>query len=324
MANPFWKEVFYALSLLIQAEEKDWLSKPLWKSSSIQIGHESIFFKSWYEKGIRYINDLIDSNGNMLTQEECEKKFSLKLNYLSYYSICRVIKRKYSTYIEKCHKNLEEPLLPSHIKTLMYDIKGCRYMYKVLLGETNGLHSICLKWERHLDYIPEISIMRKYNIMIFRFTQDIRLRYFQYKILNRILFLNKQLFKMKIVNDDKCTFCGKELEDIVHFFYKCEISRKIWNETTNWIYERTQVRIEFTLENIIFGFEDKRNDALNCIVTLIKQQMFIYKLNNKIPSFNIMTKRVLQYYEDEKYIQIISGTYNKFLVKWQALQLLFV
>ena len=54
------------------------------ENSSIQIGREVVFFKVWYEKGIRYINDLIDSSGNIISQEECKRKFDLKLNFLSY------------------------------------------------------------------------------------------------------------------------------------------------------------------------------------------------------------------------------------------------
>ena len=66
------------------------------------------------------------------------------------------------------------------------------------------------------------------------------------------------------------------------------------------IYECTRLEIEFTKEKIIFGFEEKRNDALNCIVTLIKKQMFLEKLNNKTPVFGIMKKKIIQYYEDER------------------------
>ena len=81
------------------------------------------------------------------------------------------------------------------------------------------MHSICQKWEHQLHYTPESSkIQKKIHIMIFRFTPDIGLRYFQYKVVNKILFLNKQLYKMKIVDDEKCSFCKRELEDIVHFF----------------------------------------------------------------------------------------------------------
>ena len=47
-------------------------------------------------------------------------------------------------------------------------------------------------------------------------TIESRTRDFQNKILNRILFTNKMLFKMKISDTDKCTFCNEEEETIEH------------------------------------------------------------------------------------------------------------
>ena len=105
---------------------------------------------------------------------------------------------------------------------------------------------------------------------------------------------------------------------------ECEFTKQIWNKTSQLIYECTRLEIEFTKEKIIFGFEDKRNDALNCIVTLIKKQMFLEKLNNKTPVCGIMKKKIIQYYEDERYICNISGAHRKFVLKWQMLQSLFV
>ena len=58
------------MSLLVKACEADWLSESLWMNSSIQIGNESILFKYWYEKGNRFINDLMDSNGNLLSHKK--------------------------------------------------------------------------------------------------------------------------------------------------------------------------------------------------------------------------------------------------------------
>ena len=128
---------------------------------------------------------------------------------------------------------------------------------------------------------------------------------------------------MKIVKNEKCSFCNKELEDIVHFLYECEISTNIWKETEYWINDCSHVHVKFSLHNIIFGFEEKRNDALNCLVCIVKQHLFLQKLNSKIPVFAHIKKKILQYYEDERYISSISGLFNKFNAKWMSLHSLF-
>ena len=40
--------------------------------------------------------------------------------------------------IEKCDKNLPDPLMPSHIKILVHDLQGFRYIYQSLLGKTSA------------------------------------------------------------------------------------------------------------------------------------------------------------------------------------------
>ena len=84
------------------------------------------------------------------------------------------------------------------------------------------------------------------------------------------------------------------------------------------------MHVKFRLNNIIFGFEEKRNDALNCLVVIIKQHLFLQKLKSKIPVFASIKKRIIQYYEDERYISSISGFLNKFNAKWMSLHYLFI
>ena len=59
-----------------------------------------------------------------------------------------------------------------------------------------------------------------------------------------------------------------------------------------WINDSSRVQIEFNLENVIFGFEDKRNDALNCMLAVIKLQLFFQKFNNKIPNFSSFKMKI--------------------------------
>ena len=46
----------------------------------------------------------------------------------------------------------------------------------------------------------------------FKLTTDTKSHQFQYKLLNRVLYTNKMLFKMNIKESEKCTFCN-EIEE---------------------------------------------------------------------------------------------------------------
>ena len=67
-------------------------------------------------------------------------------------------------------------------------------------NEAFSTHASQLDWE-------------KIYLLPFKTTLDTKLREFQYKILNRILYTNKMLFKFKKVDSPLCDFCEKEFGD---------------------------------------------------------------------------------------------------------------
>ena len=68
-----------------------------------------------------------------------------------------------------------------------------------------------------------------------RVTLDTRTRAFQYKILNRILYTNSILYKMKLVPSLLCTYCGDHEETLDHLLVKCVYTKEVWSATTSWL-----------------------------------------------------------------------------------------
>ena len=71
--NIFWKDVLYAYSNIIEVSTiestNDFLNLPLFYNHNILIDNRPVFYKSWYDKGIRYINDLMTKNGNFIKEQ---------------------------------------------------------------------------------------------------------------------------------------------------------------------------------------------------------------------------------------------------------------
>ena len=66
-------------------------------------------------------------------------------------------------------------------------------------------------------------------------TLDIRTRIFQYKLLNRILYTNNLLYKMKLSETPLRTFCGLYEESPEPLFFYCHFSTSFWMQTVNWL-----------------------------------------------------------------------------------------
>ena len=61
-------------------------------------------------------------------------------------------------------------------------------------------------------------------------TLDTKLRAFQHKFLNRIIYTNEKLFAFKIVDSPYCTFCENEVESTEQLFFFCNVVNIFWKE----------------------------------------------------------------------------------------------
>ena len=71
---------------------------------------------------------------------------------------------------------------------------------------------------------PDLAIdWKKLYSLAFETTLDTKLREFQYKILNVIIFTNKKLHRFKMVDSPLCAFCNSEEESLEHLLYFCRV-----------------------------------------------------------------------------------------------------
>ena len=74
----------------------------------------------------------------------------------------------------------------------------------------------------------------KNNIDWATVTIESRMRIFQCKILNNILYLNNRLYKFGYVDSPMCSLCNSETETITHLFCHCSKTDQMWNSLTSW------------------------------------------------------------------------------------------
>jgi hypothetical protein len=69
----------------------------------------------------------------------------------------------------------------------------------------------------------EETKLREIFKLPFIVTQNTKLKWLQYRINQRIPGTNKFLYKIKVKDNDFCTFCQEDEETIEHLFWNCEI-----------------------------------------------------------------------------------------------------
>ena len=112
-------------------------------------------------------------------------------------------------------------------------------------------------------------------------TYNTYLRYFQYKILHNILFLNKKLYLSGITKSPLCSYCNTNDETPIHLFCECNSTKSLWLQLNRRFHSDLKFP-ELTPQTAIVGiFNDSVSNIhlINHILLLFK--LYIYKSQNK-------------------------------------------
>ena len=60
------------------------LNTSIWYNDKITINREPLFWKSWFDKGLRNIKDLINRDGTFITNENLKQEYNIKCNFFDF------------------------------------------------------------------------------------------------------------------------------------------------------------------------------------------------------------------------------------------------
>ena len=97
LGNKFWKEVFKIWAdFKFIVENSPTIESvpnvPVFDNKNIMIGGKHIFKKTWFDKKICLINDLLDFRGNFYTYDEFITIYDVKTNFLEYHGVIAAVK----------------------------------------------------------------------------------------------------------------------------------------------------------------------------------------------------------------------------------------
>ena len=134
------------------------------------------------------------------------------------------------------------PTLPFHQVTMINVYRGhrtgfSRYIYKYLGDDIILLHNKYLKWREDLgtEFVEDISQFGQEHLRIYKVTNVTKYRSFQYRMLQRAIVTNVQLYKWGIKDTSMCTFCNLYEESVIHVFCECEIAMQLWQHVKGYL-----------------------------------------------------------------------------------------
>ena len=323
--NRFWKDVFNAWITLSTSSEllenwTDFLSQPLWHNELTKVGGRCIFYKSWFEKGIVHIIDLTDNEGRFLSFIDFTNRFNINTNFLTYQGIIEMLKKLKNKCTDSQTINFQRPFIPATIQLVLKDLKGCQSIYKSLINNETQIPTSQRKWQTKLNLHNEFKWSTVY-LLPHKTTPDTHIKWFQTRILHRILATNTYLYKIGIIDHELCNFCKVQPETLEHLFWDCPMSKAFWGELMDWIKGNCGhiINLHLRKQDVFFGITNKiRTDRiLNLILLHAKHHIYRMKLSDKMPNMNCFKKVFCYCYKSYRYIAQINCEIESFNKEWQ-------
>ena len=94
----FWLDVLkqWCLYNFIQTNHtEDPRNEILWFNSNIKIDNKVVYYKTYHEKNIIYLKDLLDQNGNLMSFSDFQTKYKTRYKFLHYLGLLGAIPNRY-------------------------------------------------------------------------------------------------------------------------------------------------------------------------------------------------------------------------------------
>lgn len=152
----------------------------------------------------------------------------------------------------------------------------------------------------------------------FKSCKNTKLQWFQYRINQRIIATNDLLFKIKLRDNNLCSFCNNAAEKIEHLFWYCEVINNFWIEIEEFIFMKINKYINIYRESAIFGLTNKKEIYVPQNFLLLTTRYYIYKcrIDKRIPDLDSWKTSLKYQFEIEKIIAIKNNIYAKFIDFW--------
>ena len=286
--NPLY-QIWKAWSLINYEypEPEDIPSQIIWGNSCIKRANVPFMMKKAINSNLDYLYQLInlEKPNSLLSYDELTECYGPILTILEYNSLLAAIPPAWRNILKYGDQTTQEK---TKFERLEETKNRTRYFYSSLVMLKKSPQAVKEIWERDLGIhisSEEWSIMW---IGIFKSTNSVKLRDFQYRILNRILTTNLSRSKYSEISPN-CTFCQDNCETIRHLMFECKESSQLWQALRKWLKYAVKVDLTLTLPLVILNnYRGKNAKIVNTLILIMKRYIYVSKCKNeqlRFPNF---------------------------------------
>ena len=161
---------------------------PIWNNSGIRINNQPVFYKTWSEKGVNYIEDIlnyVNSDYRFMSLDTFTEKYALQTDFVTFSGIISAIRSYYKNC--KAHKELEWDS-GTFLEEFCNSTKASKFSYLKLIkrNRQSPPTGSQRKWDQQLNFQNRTEIDWKFVYSYpFMVTKETKLLNFQIKFIHR-------------------------------------------------------------------------------------------------------------------------------------------
>jgi len=291
-------------------------SQMIWLNSFITIQQKPFIWKSWYNKGVIEINDLLNENGDFLSHDNIRDKYNIECSFLEMLQLRQSIPLQWRALLKHCQKDKMEPegILnkDGKVKSLK-NLSSKEIYWELITLKKTSIPKCIIKWHETFNevFILSDSVIHMWKQIFklpFQTCEETQLQSFQFKILHRIIACNHWLHIINIKDSPLCTDCNED-DTLLHFFINCNLVTSFWTSFANWLSRLIKQNLILDEPIIMFGIENSSSEIkmINYLLIVGKWYIYTQKLaNQKLIDFY----RFLPFLKEKLHIKYLSHKYN--------------
>ena len=173
--NQFWEEV-----LLCWCSYKscfvntiDVRTFPIWNTFFTVSENLILLRPKLQNKGVYYINDLLDQSGNLMGYSSFKKNFEMNLNFVDFYSLTHAIPRSWKTNLIQTKIKLDANMVYQKVLSDILSMdKVCKRTYGTFVNTYKSKRKNIEKWILGLNQNIEVNSFKMFHTIPFISTID--------------------------------------------------------------------------------------------------------------------------------------------------------
>jgi hypothetical protein len=227
--DPFYRELFNLWSTLHKHDPvngEQVCSQSICYNSFLKVGDKLISQHQWNHENIKYIQDILNNDGTIMSQLELQKKYSVTINTLFYNSLRASIPLKWKKLLKQdpniLHYSIQLGYKVWH-NTEIKDLEELttKLTYGILIEAIQERATSENKWHNDLNIDIDEDRWTEIYVNAQSMTTDVRMITFNFKVTHRILACRKKLKIWKITDTEICNKCNQEIDTVQHHLINC-------------------------------------------------------------------------------------------------------